>query len=323
MPEKILIIKTGALGDIIISIPYFLTIKRNFSDNPIFFLTKKRFNGVMENFNIFEKIYYLENSFLKDFKKLISLRKEKFDLIFDLQGNLKTNFYSFLIKGKKRIGIYEKPIGKIFLNKGIPKKKNLCPEEYRKYFFKKLGIKDIVIHEVKIDAEKEREFKKFLKKMGLEEKKYVTIHPFASPEWKTKMWFPERFAELADILIEKGYRVIFIGKGDDTDKITGYMRKKAIDLTNKTDFLTLCLLIKYSKFLITTDSAPLHIGTLFKTPTIALFGPTDPERHASSDTIVIYKNVDCSPCYRKNCNNMACMKEIKVEDVLRAIFEKK
>ena len=322
-PQKILIIKTGALGDIILSSISFKTIKKNFSTYKIFLLTKSEFIEVVKDCPFLEKIFVLPSKKnLGEFLNfLLILRREKFRIIFDIQGNLKTNFYSFLIGAKERIGLYRKKIGKLFLTKGIRKRDDLNPVEHQRYFFEKIGIE--TEENLELWIKEKKEYRNFLKKYKLENGNYILIHPVASPEWKTKRWLPERFAALADILIEKGEKVVFIGKGKkEIEKIIKKMKNKPLNLSDETTISQLIFIIKNSKVVITTDSAPLHIGAASGVKTIGIFGPTDPERHCPPQVRYIYKKVPCSPCHKKKCDKMICMKEIKVKDILEKIYER-
>jgi len=319
---KILIIKTGAFGDIILSSISFQTIKENFKEGKIYLLTKKIYKEVVEDCPIFEEVFILsENKNFFNFLKLIKrLRKLKFDIIFDLQGNLKTNFLSFLLNGEKRIGLYGKSFGKFFLTKSIKKNKCLNPISHQKYFFKEIGIEKISDLKIWISEKKEIEFDNFLKEKGLLKKSYIVIHPVASSEWKTKRWLPIRFAEVSDILINKGYKIVFIGQDKKGIKeIIKLMKNKPFDLSGETSFFQLSLLIKNSFCLLTTDSAPLHIGAVFKVKTLAIFGPTEPERHCPSGINYIYKKVSCSPCYKKICRDLNCMINITTNEVLEKL----
>ncbi len=323
MVRKVLIIKTGALGDIILSSLSFKTIKKFFPESTIYLLTKGDFKSVVKNCPIFEKIFYLPagRNFFKFLEFIWKLRKERFDIIFDLQGNLKTNFYSFLIGAKERIGLYRKKAGKIFLPKAVKKRDDLNPVEHQRYFFKKIGIE--TEENLELWIEEKEEYRNFLKKYKLEKGNYILIHPVASPEWETKRWLPERFAEFADILIEKGEKVVFIGKGrEEIEEIIKKMKNKPLNLSDETNISQLIFIIKNSKVVITTDSAPLHIGAASRVKTIGIFGPTDPKRHCPPEVIYIYKKVECSPCYKKKCDKMICMKEIKVKDILEKIYER-
>src|SRR5207247_9500898 len=53
-------------------------------------------------------------------------------------------------------------------------------------------------------------------------------------------------------------------------------QKKIIDLSGKTDLLTLAALIGQARLLVTVDSAPMHLAAAMQTPQVILFGPTNP-----------------------------------------------
>jgi ADP-heptose:LPS heptosyltransferase len=66
----------------------------------------------------------------------------------------------------------------------------------------------------------------------------------------------------------------------------------------------------------------MHISSALETPTIALFGPTDPIHHRpyGERNIVIKKDIECSPCYKRECKKgILCMESINVDDVIDAL----
>jgi len=322
--KKILVIRTGALGDIILASASFQTLRETFPESKIYLLTKNIYKEVVEDCPVFEKIFvlYKNKNFFKFALLVKKLRRFHFDLIVDLQGNMKTNFYSFLFAGKERIGFYKKKIGKLFLTKGLKQKPDSNPVNVYKYFWESLGISTMADLKVWIGHQKKEAFKEYSERSGLKENPYIVIHPVASEEWKTKRWPKENFAKLSDLLFEKGYPVVFVGgqgSKEEIKEIIRLMKNEPVDLTEKTNISQLILLIKNSRLLVTTDSAPMHIGSACGVKTLAIFGPTDPKRHCPPDVQYIYKKIPCSFCYKKKCLSIECMKAIKIEDVLGKI----
>ncbi|MDP3768526.1 MAG: glycosyltransferase family 9 protein, partial [Dehalococcoidia bacterium] len=93
----------------------------------------------------------------------------------------------------------------------------------------------------------------------------------------------------------------------------------------RTSLMELVCVIKRCHLFITHDSSPLHLAAAVGTPTVALFGPTDPRRHLPPTFRgrVIKKDVFCSPCYSATCRTVthACMQRIEVEEVLRVTLD--
>ncbi len=106
------------------------------------------------------------------------------------------------------------------------------------------------------------------------------------------------------------------------EEILRQMKTKPIVATGKTDIGQLSAVLKKSNILIAGDTGPLHLATAVDTKTIALFGAANPIQTGpyGDKHIIIYKNLKCSPCYKKpTCKNFDCMKEISVENVFEEV----
>ena len=103
------------------------------------------------------------------------------------------------------------------------------------------------------------------------------------------------------------------------------VKAKLINLIGKTTVWQLGALIERCNLYLTCDSGPMHIAAAVGTPTIALFGPTNPTRHQpfGEGHHVIEKDVSCRPCYKRKCMRKdapnLCMTEIQAMDVIGRI----
>jgi len=151
-----------------------------------------------------------------------------------------------------------------------------------------------------------------------------------STTWKTKQWRVEKFAHLTELLYRElhAMSVLTGGKsnaelGEKIMELAKDSEKYILNLTGHTTLWQLGAIIKHCKIYITCDSGPMHISSALNTPTIALFGPTDPIRHRpyGEGHIVIKKDMKCSPCYKRECKNrdFACMEAIQAEDVMESV----
>jgi heptosyltransferase-2 len=143
----------------------------------------------------------------------------------------------------------------------------------------------------------------------------------------SKCWPPEYFAELADRLeAEWDCRLLlFVGPGEDqiAEQIMAATRSKLINTgPDRVDLALLKPMIRRCELLITNDTGPRHYATAFDLPVVVIMGPTDPRYTASNleKTIVLRKELDCSPCHKKECSEgHECMREIRPEEVLEAV----
>lgn len=141
----------------------------------------------------------------------------------------------------------------------------------------------------------------------------------------TKEWMPERFAALADrLILEDDLDVVWIGDERERaliDRIRPLMTESSANLAGKLSWADTIELIRGAAIVVTNDSAPLHAADHIGKKTVAIFGPTSPERYGpqrSADGIV-YKGISCSPCGQAQCRygHRRCLTEITVEDVYR------
>jgi 3-deoxy-D-manno-octulosonic-acid transferase/heptosyltransferase-1 len=155
----------------------------------------------------------------------------------------------------------------------------------------------------------------------------VAIHPMA--KWATKQWPPENFARLISALGKKKVFVVVTGSPGDGRpimEILGRVKDPSgvLNLAGKTDLAELAGVFSLCDLVVTPDTGPMHLAAAVNSPLIALFGPTAPWRTGpyGKSHLIVRKTLACSPCFRKTCRSMECMKSTTVEEVLEAACTK-
>jgi lipopolysaccharide heptosyltransferase III len=109
-------------------------------------------------------------------------------------------------------------------------------------------------------------------------KPYIVLHPGSARQ--EKLWEAARWAQVIkrfgrdnelDLILTSG-----ASKHEQTHIAAIKNETKIIDLSGKTDLLTLAALIGEARLLVTVDSAPMHLAAATHTPQVILFGPTNP-----------------------------------------------
>lgn len=137
-----------------------------------------------------------------------------------------------------------------------------------------------------------------------------------------KRWLPDRFAAVADCLIEEySGQVIVFGSEADRPSVADVQKNashRLNDVAGKTNLKEAIALISRCDIFISNDSGLMHVSGALGIPTIALFGSTNPATTspAGDKSVVIHHDVPCSPCLKPVCpTDFACMKLITVEEV--------
>jgi heptosyltransferase I len=333
--EKILIIKLSSIGDVVHSLPFLEVIRERFPHARIDWLVEEESSQIVEGHAALDRVIVSrrktwQNRLIKGagylqvlreaMQFLEEVRKYKYDLVVDLQGLFKSGILVGLSRGKRKIGMLgAREGGGFFLNEPP------VPVDYEQHAVdrylevaKYLGCSDLswkgLIPVLDPDI---KTVKELIHEKGLEKTPLVVVNPMA--RWKTKLWESENFAVLADRLRnELSCQVVFTGGRQDREiikYILTMMKEKPLNLAGRTSLKELAYLFTTCSVLITTDTGPMHIAAAMGCRVIALFGPTDPRRTGpyGQGHEVIRADVGCSPCFKKKCDHMSCMKQITVE----------
>lgn len=153
---------------------------------------------------------------------------------------------------------------------------------------------------------------------------FVVLHQGAGHP--TKIWEPERWAAVADWVAEQGYTPVLSGSAKERDAVQGIrsrMKHEAVNLAGHCDLLTFAEVIGRSRFMVSVDSASMHMAVAMQTPVVALFGPTDSRRWGpyanGCPNVVVEKKGECPFCKRhQGCPERECMKKIPADQVIAA-----
>ncbi|MEW6584452.1 MAG: lipopolysaccharide heptosyltransferase I [Nitrospirota bacterium] len=327
IPRKILIVKPSSLGDIVHSLPFLTAMKQRFPASGIHWVVAKGFEGLIEDHPMIDKLWIIHKdswrkiecagSTVKEITSLFKdLKKEKFDLVIDLQGLLRSGLITAATDAPVRIGFEEAREGsRLFYTQTIKGGRDVHAVDRYLKVAEFLGCRsdDVCFH--------------FPSSLNMADiggkfslpKTYAVLVPGA--RWHTKRWPPEKFGELALRLPLE--TVIVGGKGDIgmSDMIAALSQGKATSLAGKTSLKELIEIMRNAKFVISNDSGPMHIAAALGIPVFAIFGPTDPRRtgpYGKGNTI-IREDVSCAPCFKKKCDDVKCMRSLSVERVYEAI----
>jgi heptosyltransferase-2 len=137
-----------------------------------------------------------------------------------------------------------------------------------------------------------------------------------------KMWYPQRFAAVADRLADEFLAdVILFGSREDRERttlVTEYARHNLINMAGETGLAEAISLIAGCDLFISNDSGLMHLAGALDIPLVAIFGSTNPLTTSplGDKSVVVHRDVDCSPCLKKTCpTDFRCMDLIGIDDV--------
>ena len=343
--KRIVVIDLLYLGDLLFAHPFFSGLRKLFPESRIDLVANSKFTEVMRaNPNLDHVYSYNKNwNFGRSYKFAKRLKKNNYQLGINIHGNWRTALLLKAISAAKNIGYGGKGRG-IFLDEEVEKDISSHMIEFYldfldemqqselldDYFQEKneIGTNDISsIPALRIDEFYSRNADKKLKQLGLKDD-YVVLNTGGS--WETKRWPEEYFADIADLLAERGKRILFVGGPSDTERVN-YIRNEieniemVYNLSGKTSLLELAAVLKRAKLMISGDTGPVHVAAAVGTNTLTIFGPSDEEKYAprGKGKNILIKNIDldCRPCGEHECplGHFKCMRKLSPEMVVQRL----
>ena len=331
--KKILVINLMHLGDLMLVTPVLRTLRSNFPKSEIDLLADKKLADLVVLNRWIDRCLLIDKKGVDDHlpsfvKFIMKIRAEHFDLVINLHRNERASALAAWSGAKKIVG-YSKPIFSWWFDKVMPNLKAVKHQVHSHFdvLREAVGIERIDDGglEMWIDPTVGRAMSaRMVEEFGLETK-VIAFNIGAS--WRTKRWLDDYFAECADRLIERGYGIAMLGGPMDVEMVkacVGKMKHRDSDLLR---IFTGQLSLQCVLFL-TTDSGPMHIGVARNIPIVTMFGSSPVPGFYPYDAkdILIKTPEPCHPCGKHECprsgeDNMACMKKITVEIVMKYVDE--
>uniref|UniRef100_A0A7C5PF90 Lipopolysaccharide heptosyltransferase family protein n=1 Tax=Thermodesulfobium narugense TaxID=184064 RepID=A0A7C5PF90_9BACT len=321
------IVGNPGLGDLLFSFPLFSNIRKNFTDAEIYFIGNLRNYTkplVLRSKNIDDIIYYEEykiqripNDLFYFFK---NYRKEKFDLIFDLQRHfLITTLTKF--SGVRIFQSFSmKQIFSTFkADDSLRRKEHNALHHLR--LLEPLNIKPELIYEINLFEIDFKRPKIFLKEKNIE--KFVAI--VASSGYELKNWSEKNYVQIIDFLFKSfGYKSVLIGTSQDKEVLERISNatKNAISMPFDFGIEETAALLKLSALTVGNDSGPLHLASFQDVPVVGLYGSTNPNLCGplGKNSIILRTTANCAPCSLYSCPyNKKCINLISVDDVKESV----
>ena len=252
--KKILVIKHGSLGDIIIAIPAMISIRKKHPNALIHLITEKKYISLLSKSKIFDRIIIdnRKDLFLKSILNLFKLLNIKYDTIIDLQNSRRTSLYNLffrlftnsLISSSRSFAHYRykiPPQGAETSREGLFNQLKLINIKNNKYFdytWLRAKLKDQIIQPC------------------------VLIIPGTSNE--KKQWDPEKFAEIAKYCESKKITVYVVGTKGDLSSANVILKrcKKAINKIECSPPEVIYSIALKSSLIFSNDTGPGHIASL-------------------------------------------------------------
>jgi len=337
--KRILLIKLRYIGDTLLVTPLLKALKKGIPGSRIDVLVYENSREILSEDPFVGHIWALDHRKARGnlwytLRFMTRLRGQRYGIVADLTNNDRSSFFTFVTGAPVRIGFTSGRLirTKLFYTEVIDSvlgRAHTVDHHLKVAEFLGLPVEDRHPH-IEVSPEAKERVEAKLLAMGMDgSQPFVLIYPGAR-RWY-KRWPSHRFAMLADRIAEHFHVPALLCGGEEdvtiSESIRREMESDAFDVTGQLSLLEFGALAKQALCLIGNDSAPIHVATAVKTPTIALFGPTDWKAWAPrrDQDRVLAAEFPCRPCghSKPDCHlgEGYCMSTIGLEDVWNAVQE--
>jgi lipopolysaccharide heptosyltransferase II len=331
--RRICLIKPSAMGDIVQTLPLLPVLRERFPQARISWVVNSQWAELIENHPQLDEVIKFDRNLWSGLRRLLAeLRSREFDLVFDLQGLLRTSLMTFATRAPLRVGLETAREGANWAcNCTLQDTGRQVPAHLRYWRVAEaigMGERRSDTH---IDlGDDERMWARH--QLAELRSPVLAIHPGA--RWRTKRWPVEKFAVAAAKAMRLyGFSAVILGDRRERPTATQLqllLRRfvpaaPVLDLTGATSLKQLAAVLNEADVLLTNDSGPLHLAAGLGTSIVGIFTCTSPLRSGppGNQHELVATQLSCAASYKKRCpyrgcKHMACMEELAVERVSQA-----
>lgn len=348
--ERILVIRLGAMGDVVRTLPAVAEIRSRYPHAHLAWLVERKAEGALCGQPGLDEVIVFPREELADawrkrqpfaqlreaLRFVRSLRQRRFELVLDFHGILKSGVLSWLSGAPTRIGFavpFAREGSALFANGRVRvEPQRISRFERNAALVDFLGIGMATVPKVSAgdgarwpgDAVRQARMRELLVSEG---RPVALIHPGTSAATAYKRYPVSAWAAVARALRDDGMACrVSVGSDAEIELARALVSASggAATLAPPTPHLSdLAALAAVSRLFLGSDSGPLHVASLAGTPVVQVLGPSDPvENHPWPGTASrsVRVPVACSPC-RRGCRAASCMNVLPPEAVLAAARE--
>ena len=340
---RVLVIKMSALGDIIHALPVLDYLHKVSPGIEVDWVVEEPFVNILEGNPLVSRLHVVRTKAWR--KRPLSaatwreievvkriLRERDYEMVFDIQGNLKSGLVCWLSGSGNRIGFARKhlqeSINLVFTTRQIPVRRQdyHITDQYLRLVSVCFG-RDFssfnLVSDIYTSPEDDESARTLL--ATLSDGLIFLFH--CGTTWQTKFWHREGWVDVGRMLLNK-YResTILLSWGNDDERSAATAIAASIGpgarVIDRYSLKGFAALLKKVDLVIGGDTGPVHIAAAVGTPTVSLYRASDGRRSGprGPGNVTIQSPLDCAPCFRTNCDrDEDCRRSITAAAVMQAV----
>ena len=282
---KILLLQLKRIGDLILTTPALGALGDSFPDAQLTIVVSSECADLLPAISNVDRTLMARRN-ARDLPLFFSVAARRFDYCIDFTRNDRSAFLALLSGAQRRVVPYRvreqsKLRGRAYTDFVSVRMRDTHTIDYNLALLGPLGARTAASRAPHLQLpQMAYEKADALRRDWKITRPYAILHPGSAR--REKLWEPEQWAEVIDHFGRNNDIDLVLTSGPSPDEqahiatIKNNVQQQMIDLSGKTNLLTLAALISQARLLVTVDSAPVHLAAATSTPQVILFGPTNP-----------------------------------------------
>jgi heptosyltransferase-1 len=340
---KVLIVKVSALGDIVHALPALDYLHQVSPGIEIDWVVEEGHRGILDGHPQLRMVHVVRTrawraSFfsLETWREMDAVRRAirdaRYDIVFDLQGNLKSGLITWLSGAERRYGFdrddVRESLNLIFTNNQVPLRRQDSHVSARALRvvsvpfgrdYSGMNLATDIYTSTEDDAEAEALLS------TLSDGLMFVFHNGTT--WATKLWNEEGWVKLGKIVLERfSDATILLSWGNERERAVAERVAAGIGgnvrILPRLSLKGFCALLKKVDLLVGGDTGPVHLAAAVGTPTASFYRATDAKRNGprGEHHFLLQSPLHCSTCLRKECDrDRQCRESITAEALMKGI----
>ena len=331
--ERVLVVKLRSIGDTVLATPSLMALRRFLPEAQIDILLEDWVAAVLDGFDVIDNVISIGNGMAERIRVARELRRQKYDVAFNLHGGTTATFLTRASGARHRVGLENYQYSFLYnhlLSSPVDfwERSDLHSAEQQLALLGSVGVpvSDPPRTRLAVTQEALASIEEKMVKAGSSASdRLALLHP--STAFFTKQWPVTNFAETAEYLAGIGFSVAAIASKNENAVLHELITRASVPISVFDDFSLpeITALSSKATVFVGNDSGIAHIAAAVGTPSVVIFGSSNrvhwrPWTDAPNE--IVFTPFDCQPCPGYECKvygTPRCILEVPPSAVFTAL----
>lgn len=328
MARSVLVVRLGALGDLVHAFPAVAALRAAWPDATIDWLVDHRYAALLELFPVIDRTIVVGGRTGRSVAQVVAtLRRARYDLALDFQGLVKSAVFARLAGACETVGFVRQqlrePIAGLFYTRHVQADDSGHVVRKNLSVVRALGV-DATTPSIPLKVSSSTAVVEGRRVLRIDDSaRFSIVNPGAG--WPNKQWPPDRFGAIAAHLRDRhGLSSLVVwGPGEralaERVEAASHGAAKVAPPTSIADLVELA---RAASVFVAGDTGPMQFAAAVGTPVVGVFGPTNPLRNGpwNPADVCLSRFDECECHHKRRCRRATpCINGITVDDVAGAV----